>query len=172
MASVKVVIEGREQTSDQLRALVDVRQGQPLTLDDLRSSTTHLANLGRFEDIRVLATPVTGGIEVTFSLVPLHPIDRVEFTGATGLPVAELQRLFLERYGGLLPGREQTSDIEDVVRDILGDEGFRTASVTAETVPTPRSRSRDAARARAIGYPHHDSRDDGHGRVANHRPRT
>jgi outer membrane protein assembly factor BamA len=136
VVAVKVVVEGREQLSDQLRALVDVRPGQPLTLDDLRSSTTHIANVGRFEDIRVLAAPVTGGIEVTFSLVPLHPIDRVEFTGATGLAVAELQRLFLERYGGLLPGREQTRDIEEVVRDILGDEGFRTASVTAETVPT------------------------------------
>ncbi len=136
VVSVKLQIEGREETSEQLRALVDVRPGQPLTLDDLRSTTTHLANLGRFDDVRVLAAPVPGGIEVTFSLVPLHPIDRVEFTGEPGLAPTELERLLRQRYGGLLPARERPADIEDVIRDILADEGFRFASVTAETVPT------------------------------------
>ena len=88
--SVKVTIEGREETSAQLSSLIDVKPGQPLTLDDLRTTTSRLVNLGRFEDVRVLATPVPGGVEVTFSLVPLHPIDRVEFALDPGLPPDEL----------------------------------------------------------------------------------
>ena len=134
--SVKVTIEGREETSAQLSSLIDVKPGQPLTLDDLRTTTSRLVNLGRFEDVRVLATPVPGGVEVTFSLVPLHPIDRVEFAGDPGLPPDELERLLRQRFGGLLPARVRTNDIEEVVRDILADEGFRTASVTVDVVPT------------------------------------
>jgi outer membrane protein assembly factor BamA len=136
VTSVKLQIEGREETSDQLRALIDVRPGQPLTVEDLRSTTAHFLNLSRFEDVRVLAADVTGGLEITFRLVPVHPIERVQFMGETGLPVPELERLFLQRYGGLLPARERPADIEDVVRDILADEGFRNAAVTAEAVPS------------------------------------
>ncbi|HYN09152.1 MAG TPA: POTRA domain-containing protein [Vicinamibacterales bacterium] len=136
VVSVKLQIEGREETSDQLRALIDVRPGQPLTLEDLRSTTAHFLNLSRFEDVRVLGAEVPGGVEITFRLVPVHPIDRVQFSGEPGLAPAELERLLKQRYGGLLPARERTTDIEDVVRDILADEGFRSAAVTAETVPS------------------------------------
>jgi outer membrane protein assembly factor BamA len=136
VASVKLQIEAREETSDQLRALIDVRPGQPLTVEDLRSTTSHFLSLSRFEDVRVLAAETASGLEITFRLVPVHPIERVQFMGETGLPIPELERLFLQRYGGLLPARERPTDIEDVVRDILADEGFRNAAVTAETVPS------------------------------------
>jgi outer membrane protein assembly factor BamA len=136
VTAVRLQIENRPEASDQLRALIDVRPGQPLTLDDIRSTVAHFVNLSRFEDVRVLAAEVEGGVEITFRLVPVHPIEAVQFTGDPGLPPVELERLFRQRYGGLLPARERPADIEDVVRDILGDEGFRSAAVTAEVVPT------------------------------------
>jgi outer membrane protein assembly factor BamA len=135
VVSVRLQIEERPEPSDQLRALIDVRAGQPLTLDDIRSTVSHFVNLARFEDVRVLAADVAGGVEVTFRLVPVHPIEAVQFTGETGLAPVELERLFRQRYGGLLPARERPADIEDVVRDILADEGFRSPAVTAEVVP-------------------------------------
>ena len=136
VVSVGLQIEDRPEASEQLRALIDVRPGQPLTLDDIRATVAHFVTLARFEDVRVLAAEVEGGVEVTFRLVPVHPIEAVQFTGDTGLPSIELERLFRQRYGGLLPARERPADIEDVVRDILADEGFRGAAVTAEVVPS------------------------------------
>jgi outer membrane protein assembly factor BamA len=135
VASVRLQLEDRPEASEQLRALIDVRPGQPLTLDDIRSTVAHFINLGRFEDVRVLASDVEGGVEISFRLVPVHPIEAVQFTGDPGLPPVELERLFRQRYGGLLPARERPADIESVVRDILTDEGFRSAAVTAEIVP-------------------------------------
>jgi outer membrane protein assembly factor BamA len=135
VTAVTVQIEDRAETSEQLRALIDVTPGQPLTLDDIRSTVTHFMSLGRFEDVRVLATEAPAGVEITFRLVPVHPIEAVEFTGETGLPPVELERLLRQRYGGL-PVHERPADVEAVVRDILADEGFLNAVVTAETVPT------------------------------------
>jgi len=135
VTTVRVQIEERTDTSEQLRALVDVKTGQPLTLEDIKSTVTHFMSLGRFEDVRVLANPAPEGVEITFRLVPVHPIEAVQFTGETGLPPVEMERLLRQRYGGL-PVRERSSDIEAVVRDILADEGFLSAAVTAETVPS------------------------------------
>ncbi|MGE5837123.1 MAG: POTRA domain-containing protein [Acidobacteriota bacterium] len=135
VTTVRVQIEERTDTSEQLRALVDVKTGQPLTLEDIKGTVTHFMSLGRFEDVRVLANPAPDGVEITFRLIPVHPIEAVQFTGETGLPPAEMERLLRQRYGGL-PVRERSSDIEAVVRDILADEGFLSAAVTAETVPS------------------------------------
>ena len=45
-----------------------------------------LFSLGRYEDVRVHADPANNGVNLLYDLVPLHPIDKIEFTGTDGSP--------------------------------------------------------------------------------------
>ena len=53
----------------------------------VRETITHLYSLGRFEDIRVDATPADGNrVELRFELSPVHPVTKIEFTGSLHAP--------------------------------------------------------------------------------------
>ena len=84
-------IEGRIDTSPALLSFVDVAVGKPLTPEDVRSSMDGLVRRGRFEDVTPVATRVPGGVEITFRLVPRHPINALDITGSTGLEANALK---------------------------------------------------------------------------------
>ena len=128
IASIQFQVEGRAVTSPRLESLVPIKPGDALQLDALRDSESHLINGGGYEDVQVLYTDSPEGLHLLFNLTPRHPIDRLEFTGATGLPASELERQLRERYGGL-PARESTRSVADALGGLLHDEGFPDARV-------------------------------------------
>ena len=138
VASVRLEGEqGRPETSPLLVSLVEIKAGEPLRVESLRSSVGHLYTVGRLEDASVeLSETPDGGVNVLFKIVPVHPIDKVEFTGETGLSPGQLAQLVKERFGGRVPVNVPRARLQAVVKGLLADEGYPAADITPTTVPT------------------------------------
>jgi outer membrane protein assembly factor BamA len=129
VTAIQVEIEGQPVTDPALLALLEVQVGAPLQGEAVRESLTHLFTSGRFEDVAVTAEPESGGVRIVFGLIPVHPIDRMEFRGSLGLDRRTLERGVLEQFGG----RASTARLDaarDAVTRILVDEGFSRPVVT------------------------------------------
>jgi outer membrane protein insertion porin family len=140
IASVRLEIETREVTDSDLQQIVATRTGAPLSMLDVRETVSRLFSLGRFEDVRVHADLSPAGVRLVYDLVPVHPVDRIEFTGATGGPgvdTGRLRRELVERFG-VSPPVGRAPDLVRVVEDDLHAEGY------LHPVVTPRAELRHA----------------------------
>src|SRR6185503_13328578 len=132
ISAVEVQVEGKPDTSAPLLALVDIKPGERFTIATYRRVADRFSQVPRFENVRVMAAERPAGLVLIFDLEPRHAIDRLEFPGEnTGLSADTLQQLVRDRFNGL-PAFTRTGEIEEAVRRILEEEGFRSASVTAE----------------------------------------
>jgi outer membrane protein insertion porin family len=95
--------------------LIEARVGDRLEVRSVRETIAHLMALGRFEDVQVLAEPVSGGVRVKYVLLPRHPIDRIEFVGRTELSEDDLRRLITDRFGSS-PGVSRLSEVTEALR--------------------------------------------------------
>jgi outer membrane protein assembly complex protein YaeT len=132
VTTVTVDVEGTRTTDPGLLDLVEVRSGAPLDARAVRETIAHLFSLGRFEDVRVHATPEMGGVAIRFELVPLHSVYRIDFAGQTGLSEGELRRAVGERFG-LAPAATRASEVVEFLRGYYRDRGFPDAAITART---------------------------------------
>lgn len=97
---VHLATEGRPVVGDEtLSDLVDTRIGQPLSMAAVRSSISLLFSLGRFENVRVDATEVPGGVRLDYDLVPLHSVARVDFRGTLGVSEGVLRKAVSDQFG-------------------------------------------------------------------------
>jgi outer membrane protein assembly factor BamA len=120
---VRIEIEGRVVDEPNLIALLELRPGAPLRDAEVRESLRHLGNLGRFDTATLSATADGSGVAVRFSLMPRHPIERVEFRGTLGLDRRTLERAVIEQVGGRVTAIRMEAAAESV-RRALADEGF------------------------------------------------
>jgi outer membrane protein assembly factor BamA len=121
-----------------LRELVDVQAGSPLRREDVRTSMDHLFALGRYEDVRPLVVPGTGGVIVVFRLLPRYPIGTVDVSMSPGgPPTGPLTNELRQRFSGRPPGVVRTEAVEDTAVRLLGDLGYLAPEVTAATVVEP-----------------------------------
>jgi len=130
---IDITVEGQPNPDEQLQALVSVQIREPLRREDVRATIVQLGRVPGIESVEALATMTPTGVAVTFDLIPRHPIDRVEFTGTTGLSAAALGQELRRYYGGV-PTSEPLDRIEETVERILSDQGYREAEVQASTV--------------------------------------
>ena len=128
-------IEDRPVDSEALLSLITIKPGETLQFDSLRRTRDRLASDPRFERVSILGTDVPAGVELTFRLIPRHPVDDIAFQGMTGMDANELERLVREQYGGL-PTNVRTSDLEESVTRLLHGEGYRAPKVSATVVET------------------------------------
>jgi outer membrane protein assembly factor BamA len=135
VASVRLEIEDRPVTAENLVSLVEVKIGEPLTIEALRRSRDRLASDPRFQDVVVLFAERPGGIELVFRLVPRHPVDDIDFEGDPGLDPNALEGFVREQYGGV-PTSTRTRDVEETVTRILAGEGYRSATAVGRIVET------------------------------------
>ena len=128
---VEVVLEqeGQTITDPVILSLVETTVGEPLSIRDVRETTTHLMSLNRFEDVQSVSEPVPGGVRIRYVLRPLHPVDRVEFRGSLGLGIDELRRLVTDRFGRA-PSATRAGDIADMLRVTYRSRGYPAARVT------------------------------------------
>src|SRR4051812_8322256 len=68
IASIRLVIEGKDAADPTLTQALATKVGRPLVMGDVRESVTHLFSLGRFDDVRVDATIAAGGVALVFEL--------------------------------------------------------------------------------------------------------
>lgn len=128
ISNVRLLTEGRAAADPGLLDLVETRRGQPLAPAAVRESIAHLFTLGRFEDIQVDASEAADGVELTYNLIPLHIVDRVEYEGNLGLPEGLLRRTIRDRFGATpRPGRRD--DMTRTLEELYRDRGYYRATI-------------------------------------------
>ncbi len=141
VASVRLVLDGRETTERALVQVVETRAGNPLSMLEVRESITHLFSLGRFDDVRVDASPEGAGVALRYELSPVRVVSKIEFAGnvqAPGIEVGELRRALVGRFGtSPPPGRADQLSI--VISDTLRERGYRHPEVSPRVVVDPGS---------------------------------
>ncbi len=131
---VQVFIENTANIEPAIDDLVQVQPGQPLRMEAVRESITHLYSIGRFQDVRVDASDApAGGVTLRFTLIPLHTVQELEFAGTLALRENLLRRTVEERYGPA-PPVARAEDVARTLRRLYQDEGYLSASVR----PVPR----------------------------------
>ena len=130
VASVRVDIEGLSSDDGALADLIETRPGEPLDPRLVRESIVHLYGLGRFEDIRVHAVEVEGGVALRYELVPIHSVQRVAFSGRPALSDRALRRAIEERFGAS-PSAARRSDVVAYLEQVYRDHGYLRASIAS-----------------------------------------
>jgi outer membrane protein insertion porin family len=130
IASVTIRSEGRTLTDAHLSSLIETTVGQPLDMRAVRESMTHLFSLAVYEDVQVLATASGTGVSVVYELLPLHPVESIQFVGGgPGIDDGRLRQLLLERFG-TPPPAPRASEMAREIEVSLRDSGYLRASVT------------------------------------------
>jgi outer membrane protein insertion porin family len=140
VGSVRLVLEGRDTNDPALTQVVETIVGRPLSMTQVRESITHLFSLGRFEDVRVDATLAEGRVALRYDISPIHPIERIAFTGtdAPGISEGALRRAIVDRYG-VTPPVGRAGEMRRLIEDALRERGYRRPSIMIrpETQHTP-----------------------------------
>jgi outer membrane protein assembly factor BamA len=129
IADLRVEQEGRAVTDPAVLGLIETTAGEPLSVREVRESVAHLTSLGRYEDVQVLQEPIPSGVRLHYVLVPLHPVDRLEFRGALGLSEGDLRTAVAERFGPA-PQAERLDEVADAIRALYRSRGYAGVRVT------------------------------------------
>ncbi len=140
VTSVRLIVDGRDNTDVELTRVVDVHVGQPFAMRDVRETVLHLYALARFDDVRVDATPRGGGVpgvDVRFDLTSSKPVNMIQFAGdvkSPGVDEGQLRRAVTDR-AGPSPPPTRFDELSRVVEATLRTRGYLHAKATARTVP-------------------------------------
>jgi outer membrane protein insertion porin family len=135
VVAIRFDVEGRPEESPSLLGLSEVRVGEPLRSEDVRSTIARLDALGLYEGVSAVAGFAPGGVEVVFRLDPRHPVTALEIEGSTGISAGTLSRMLQQRYGGV-PATARSSAVEATATQMLVDEGYLAARVTSRKLLT------------------------------------
>ena len=128
ITEVRIEQEGRTLDDRVINGLIETTPGEPLSMREVRDTLAHLTSLNRFEDVQVFQEAAGTGIRLRYVLFPLHPVDRMDFRGALGLPEDELRRVFTERFGGA-PAAARLEEIAEALRAFYRDRGYASAQI-------------------------------------------
>ena len=122
--------------TDELLYLIEQDEGRPYQPQRVSRSVELLFRLGQFDDVQARVREVSGGVELTFVLVPSPRIRRIELRGLRRLP-GSVVRAALEK------GRGDPYVLSDEVRLARAVEDFYRARGFFEVAVTPQvSRAR------------------------------
>ena len=123
VASVRLMIDGRETVDPALLRVVETRAGRPLSMLEVRESLTHLFSLGRFDNVSVDASMEAGGVLLRYDLSPVHVISKIEFAGNLGgIDAGQLRRAVTDRYG-TSPPLNRVDELSRVITDVMTERG-------------------------------------------------
>ena len=129
IVEIQIDQEGRVVNEPAVLRLIETHVGDRLEVRSVRETIAHLMALGRYEDIRVLSEPASGGVRVKYELLPRHPIDRIDFTGRTDLSEANLRRLVTDRFGNS-PSATRINEVIEALRAEYRRRGYPAAKLT------------------------------------------
>ena len=135
VVAVAVEEEGQPVTDPVILNLLDTRVGQALSMVDVRSTTDHLYDLRRFDDIQASADPAPGGVRVRYVLMPSHPIDQIEFRGNVALSSSDLRRVVTDRFGRS-PNPARVPEAEKVLVNEFRRRGYPAARLSSMVAST------------------------------------
>jgi outer membrane protein insertion porin family len=129
---VRLLVENLPSTQPALVDLVEARPGEALSIASIRESIAHIYSLGRFQDVQVEAADAPGGgVLLTFNLIPLHNIERIEFKGTLGLSEGLLRSTVVDRYGAS-PSIGRVDAAARTLQQLYVDQGYLRARVEAQ----------------------------------------
>ena len=104
--------------------LVETRIGEPLSLEAVRDTIDHLVGLGRYDDVRAMATRVADGVQLRWVLRPIRLVTRVTVTGAADVPGSEVRSVIDERFAGEM-AESRAPELAAAVGAFYRDHGYR-----------------------------------------------
>ena len=128
VTDVRVDIAGQPVIDPNVLGLIETRIGDALEMPAVRSTIDHLVGLGRFEDVRVFASPAEQGVTLRWQLTPVRRIARVSVAGDAVLPVAGIRAELADRYGAL-PSSNRVADMVTTLKTYYADRGFPRATI-------------------------------------------
>jgi len=134
VTKVEVLIERTPTADPTLLDLIETRVGQPLSLATVRETITHLYSVGRFQDIQVDGTDASdGGVELRYSLIPIHAVERIAFSGRLGLSEGLLRDTINDRFGRT-PQVARAAEVVRTLERFYQDSGYFRTSIRPESV--------------------------------------
>ncbi len=130
VTDVVVEQEGAAVSDPLLLSLVETKAGTALDRRAVRETITHFMSLGRFEDVQVFQDAIAGGLRIRYVLLPLHPIDRVEFRGALGVSESEVRRAVVDRFGAV-PAAARVDELQRSLEAFYRAHGYTAARITS-----------------------------------------
>jgi len=128
VTDVRVEIAGQPVVDPNVLSLIETRIGDALEMYAVRSTIDHLVGLGRFEDVRVFASPVDQGVTLRWQLTPVRRIARVSVSGNPVLPVSGIRSELIDRYGAV-PSSHRVADMVTTLETYYADRGFPRATI-------------------------------------------
>lgn len=128
ITDVRVDMAGVPAADAAVLELIETRVGEPLDMHSIRRTIDHLVGLGRFEDVRVLATATEPGVSLRWPLVPVRRISRIRVTGATRLSASAVRTELAERFGAM-PSANRVNDMVARLQAFYADRGFPAAAI-------------------------------------------
>ena len=134
VVAVRLFRDGVPVSDRSILDLVETREGQPLSLREIRESVTHLAALGEFADVQVSFTEDPRGVVLRFDLIPLQAAGDVEVRGSLGRPQEELLDLIARRVGRVVRP-DQVPTAVALLEELYRESGRFAARVISEADP-------------------------------------
>jgi len=144
-----------ERDRNHLLQLLPLKAGQPLTRDQVRESIRILYATGRFSDIQAEVTPSGDGVVLTFVTWLNFFIGSVEAEGAPGRPNTN-QVINASKFElGEPYSREKLERALQNIRQLMQENGYHRARVTAESTSNPATQQVDIIIHLTPGEPAH-----------------
>src|SRR6266481_4394483 len=142
VVAVRIVTEDGRVLSEAPRGL-PVSIGKPLDREQVAESIRTLYRTGDYADLRAMSTPVDGGVRVDFVVREQLFFNQVIIHGLVSPPteasaIAAMQVALGEPYQA-----DAVNEGLERLRELLREEGFYEAQVSAQTVPHPENHQMD-----------------------------
>ncbi len=131
---VEVVVRGNEHIpTDQVLAVVSTKPNDPLNEEKIRNDVQAILGLGFFADAVVRLEPLPDGVRVAFVVVENPVITRIDVTGNTVVPAADIIRALNVPTGQVLSTVAMRTGAR-AVEKVYQDRGYMLARVADVTM--------------------------------------
>lgn len=137
VVEIQLFLAGVPRDDGSTRDLLETREGQPLSLRQVRESVSHLYSLGEFAGVSVSAVERPAGVALRYDLLPLQAAGGVELRGNLGRSADDLTALVTRRFGRIV----RPDQIEAVVA-VLQAEYRAVGRFATRIVPAPQDGGR------------------------------
>ena len=129
VVAVQLFRDGQPLHDRSTLALVETREGQPLSMRQVRESEIHLVNQREYAAVRVFATEDPGGVVLRYDLISLQAAVDIDVRGALGRSREELLDLITRRFGRRSEA-DQVSAVVTFLEELYRSSGRFAARIT------------------------------------------
>lgn len=127
---VEIAVQPSENL-DQLRGLIQQKQGKPFSMDAIKASVASLRATGKFKTVQVSIQFTPDGLRVLFLLPPVYKVGLITFPGARKAAsyTQMLQAVNIPLDAPFV--KDELSDKEDALQKYFATQGYFAAAVSS-----------------------------------------